>query len=411
MRELLNRQLLEVAAAKVVPALAGVGFITIAAKLCAPADYGIFALAFATANLCSVLAVVWLSQSVLRFAGGSLGVQPLRAITVIALACTALSCLGHWLLVTSGVVALARTTQAIWWAVPLLATALSLNVLAGAFATATQRFRDYRTAEVARGALLLGLVAVAGGTGAGAAGLVMAYGVGTAVPSVLLLARLRPAAAPEHMVSISPLLRQFMRYGWPMTLWAGLQASQALIERSVLGGHLNSELFGRFIAASDMITRGVGLALMPVVTYAHAQLMATTGRGTRLDAGGRRLLRHGAALIAGGGLVLTLAVLAAQPLLGRLLPGLAELDRLTLGLLCLGALAWTLALIAHKPLELANQTLRMSALLAAVVGLQWWLLQTWIDALQVRAMPLASLVAASVYLLGCAVLGKRGIVV
>jgi O-antigen/teichoic acid export membrane protein len=410
MRELLNVHLLEVSAAKIVSALAGIGFVAVAARYCEAADYGIFSLAFAMANLMSVVSVVWISQAVLRFAGSSGGAQSLRAVVLVAAACaTVFSCLGL-VLAHLGVWPGARQAGLdVQWDFPLLAVALSLNATVAAYTTALQRFRAYRIAEVARGALLLVLVVGVACWQAGARGLVLAYAAATLVPSVLLLRHLDAKTSAASVAPLWTVLRKFLQYGWPMTVWASLQAAQSLIERDVLSGSLSPTEFGRFMASTDVIVRGMGLALMPIVTFVHARLMATAGHGTVLDAAAKRLLLGGLKLIAIGGIGLTVVVLLARSLLARIAPGIGDVDTLTLVMLCATATLWALALIVHKPLELAQQTKRMGAVLAFAVCAQWVLLSHWVETWHALAMPMASCAAAVLYMAGCLLaIGKGG---
>ena len=400
MRELLNDHLLEVAAAKVVPAIAGIGFVAVAARYCEAADYGVFSLAFAMANLMSVVSVVWISQAVLRFAGSGDGAQSLRSVMTVAAVCAIVfSAIGLGL-AHIGVWPVAQPATGVPWDVPVLAVALALNATTAAYATALQQFRAYRITEVSRGALLLLLVAAVAFWQTGARGLVLAYAAAT-------------LGATKTMASAAPLgalLRKFLQYGWPMTIWAGLQAAQSLIERNVLGAALPPMDFGRFMASTDVIVRGIGLALMPVVTFVHARLMATAGHGTALDAAGRKLLMSGLQLIAIGGLALTALVLLSRSLLAHVAPGIAHIDTATLVMLCAGAVLWGLALIVHKPLELARQTKRMGVLLAIAVGIQWALLTRWVGPWHELAMPMASCTAALLYMAGCIIAARDRLV-
>lgn len=401
MRELLNSQLLEVAAAKIVPAIAGIGFVAMAARYCAAADYGHFSVVFATANLLSVVSVIWISQAVLRYAGSGLGVQWMRGIVAVALVCAGLLSAVGLLLARNGVwsVAAVESDSAVW-DVPLLTLALSLNVTVAAFATSLQRFRAYRISEVIRGGMLLILAAAVALWQGGARGLVLAYAAATLVPSALLLVHLDATKIVSAAAPLGKVLRKFLLYGWPMTLWAALQAAQSLMERHVLGSALAPAEFGRFMAVTDVVVRGIGLALMPVVTFVHARLMASAGHGTTLDAGGLKLLLSGGQLIALSGAALTLAVMLARNELARLVPGIAAVNTMTLLLLCVSAILWAIALIVHKPLELARQTIRMGVLLAVAVGIQWAVLARTVSDWREMAMPAAACVAAMLYMAG-----------
>jgi O-antigen/teichoic acid export membrane protein len=411
MRRLLNRDLLEVAAAKLVPAVAGVTFVALASRLFPAADYGHFAIAFASANLVAVIGVVWLSQAVLRFGSSRFGRGPVWKITVLAGGCASAACVVFTLLLQPQPATDVRLPAAL--GVVFLAVSLALNTVAAAYGTALQQFRAYRRAEVARGVLLVALLSASAivPPGQGALMLVLAYAAATLLPSLALLATLAAqrddAPSNEGPLGWAELVRSCAAYGWPMTVWAGLQASQALIERNVVGNALGADAFGRFIAAADIITRGLGLAMTPVVTYVHARLMASAGTRERLDSDGRALLGRGATLMLVSGAVMMLALAMLQDLLGWLVPSIRTLDATTLWLLCAAALAWALALLAHKPLELAKRTLEMSVLLAVAVAAQWWLLTATVGRWGVRAMPTASIVAAFLYVAGCLWLSRR----
>lgn len=411
MRRLLNRDLLEVAAAKLVPAVAGVTFVALASRLFPPADYGHFAIAFASANLVAVIGVMWLSQAVLRFGSSRFGRGPVWKITVLAVGCASVACVIFNGLFQPRPASDLQLSAAL--GVIVLAVSLALNTVAAAYGTALQQYRAYRRAEVARGVLLVALLAASAilPPGHGALLLVLAYAAATLLPSLALLATLAAgkmdAANHDNPLGWAELVKTCAAYGWPMTVWAGLQASQALIERHVVGNALGADAFGRFIAAADIITRGLGLAMTPVVTYVHARLMASAGTRERLDIEGRALLGRGATLMLASGAVMMLAMAMLQDVLSWLVPSIRSLDAPTLWLLCAAALAWALALLAHKPLELAQRTLEMSILLAVAVAAQWWLLTTTVGRWGVRAMPTASIVAALLYIAGCLWLSRR----
>ena len=140
MRLLFNKNLLEVAAAKLVPAIAGVIFVALAARYCKAADYGIFSLAFAIANLISVVSVVWIAQSVMRFAGSGRVAISFYPVVVAAASCaTFFSFL--WLGMTYFEVLPEALTSVVRvrYALALLAVSLSLNSTLAAYATALER--------------------------------------------------------------------------------------------------------------------------------------------------------------------------------------------------------------------------------------------------------------------------------
>jgi hypothetical protein len=197
------------------------------------------------------------------------------------------------------------------------------------------------------------------------------------------------------------VLARFFRFGWPISLWASLQATQAFLERAVLATRLPPAEFGSFISAADVIVRGVGLLLMPVVTVLHPRLMASAGASVTVGHAERRILRKGLALVALGGAAATVCLVALKGPLALLFPGLAGLPRSTVALLGIAATSWVLALLGHKPLEIAGRTFAMSAWMAGALVLQLILLVTGFRPLGVAVLPVASVAAAALYVAGC----------
>jgi O-antigen/teichoic acid export membrane protein len=400
--------LFELAVAKIIPALAGIVFVFVAANYFSPEAYGRFAIVFATSNLLVVISSVWIAQSVMRFTGGRFGEKSMGAVVLIALAIAAI--LGF---ATSVFSALSHrpiegVEISLAFGLVALTLALSLNTTTSAYAIALQRYRVYRIAEVGRALLLVISVSVVAALNMGIAGLVLSYALATAIPSVILLFYLRNDAAKLPAAhSLKEVLAKYMQYGWPMTLWAGLQATQSVMERSVLSLALSDIDFGHFMAANDVVVRGIGLMLMPIVTLLHSQLMASSGHGVQLDEKSKKLLTSGIFLVLLGGAILAGAILVGRDLVGFIAPGIRRLDLFTIFMMCISAVAWALALITHKPLELRKSTLLMSVLLGAAIGLQWVLLNLWVGSWAELAMPLASFCAALAYMFACLVSAER----
>lgn len=411
MRELLHRHLIEVTIAKVVPAGAGVAFVAIATRWFDTAAYGVFSIAFTAANLVAVLGAVWLSQSVLRFAGRVDSDVPIGPVvgTALLLCLAGAAATAGIAVVRPGTVIGSSAGVALGFV--LLATALAGNTILGAFATSRQHFVAYRRSELARGLLLVMLTPLAAWAGAqGGAALIGAYAAATLVPAAALFLGIR---SPGPMTASTPSpgrwawAAPFARYGLPMTVWSGLQASQALMERAVMSTALSPERFGGFMAAVDVLTRGFGLALMPVVTLLHSRLMAQAGARRQLDGQGRGMLRSGSVLILLGAVVLGGVVWAAIPWLAAVAPALAGLPGSVVAAMCASGTLWILALVAHKPLEVSCATKEMSLLLLSALAVQFVLLVLLAPRWSELAMPFASCAAALAYIAGCSVLSAR----
>ena len=399
---LLNKNLLELAVAKIIPALAGVVFVFVAANYISPAAYGKFTILFANSNLVVVLSSVWISQAVMRYAGGGIRDKYMGAMVLIALAVAVtlslatsiFSVLFYWpiedmdIVLAFGLIALTLT--------------LSLNSTSSAYAIALRRYKLYWIAEVSRALLLMIFAVMFAALNNGIASLVLSYSLATAVPSAILLIYLRnDSLNSQTEFSLKEVLAKYYQYGWPMTIWAGLQATQSILERSVLSRALSETDFGLFMTANDVIVRGIGMILMPIVTLLHSQLMAISGHNNILDKNSRKLLIKGVFLVFLSGAIISGATLVGRDILGFIIPGVRLLNLFTIFMMCISAVAWTLALIIHKPLELRKNTLLMSILLGAAIGFQWLLLNIFVTDLAELAMPLASCCAAFAYMFAC----------
>lgn len=399
---LLNKNLLELAAAKIIPAIAGVVFVFVAANYNSPEVYGKFTIIFANSNLLVVLSSVWISQAVMRYAGGGFGEKYMCAVVFIALMIAAMlglatsvfSALLHWPIAGMEIILVIGLMA--------LTLALSLNNTSAAYAIALRRYRVYWIAEVGRALLLVISVVVLTAFNSGIASLVLSYSLATAIPSAILLIYLRYHSLDLSTdISLKKVLTKYLKYGWPMTVWAGLQAAQSVMERSVLSRALSEADFGHFMAANEVIVRGIGMMLMPIVTLVHSQLMASAGNGIELDKKSEKLLINGAIQVVMSGVILAALIIIGRDVVGYIAPGVRLLDLFTILMMCISGIVWTLALIIHKPLELRTSTLLMSILLGVAIILQWLLLNLFVDKLAELAMPLASFCAAFTYMFAC----------
>ena len=119
------------------------------------------------------------------------------------------------------------------------------------------------------------------------------------------------------------------------------------------------------------------------------------------------MLRGGLAIVVAGGVAATILLVAMQGPLAILLPSLAPLPWTTVALLGLSAVSWVVALIGHKPLEIAESTFTMTGWLLAALGLQVGILVAGVGPLGVAAMPVASIAAAAFYVAGCTWSARR----
>lgn len=154
-------------------------------------------------------------------------------------------------------------------------------------------------------------------------------------------------------------------FGFPVAVWLMLSAALIYSDRWILSARASSEAAAAYAVTYDVVAKGTGAVLAPLITALHPLIMKASNSG-----------RHGVALSlvrkAGiyqatllGPLILGGIVFAVWG--GRLFPAANTDLRVVLVLIASGFL-WQFALIAHKPYELAGRTLSMiGALCVALV--------------------------------------------
>lgn len=406
MKSLLNASFLQVGLARVVPAVAGIGFVGIAVNRFAPAAYGQFSLAFTAANLLAVLSVGWVAQSILRFASGDGGMRlAFKHIALFAFfwsvsVASVIYCVCH-LINWPALFVEFRLPPLLFIG---LVSSLALQIVVSAAVTSSQQFSVLRNVEFVRSGGLLGLTVVAAYLLHDSAGLTLAYGLSILMPYLFLIfyfhKRLLNSNACEAP-KLLELLPKFLYYGWPIALWAGMQAGMAFFERNILSEHMAATEFGYFISVADLMTRGIGLVLMPLVTVLHPRIMAEAGNRMRIGVEGIRLVRHGVVLAIVASVVLMGILILLKDSIAKLIPGFGQVDRLTVLMFGLAATLWIIALLIHKPLEVRGAMLRMSMCLVFSILVQMALLKPLIQYTGPIGMPLTSVCSALTYVIGC----------
>lgn len=171
-------------------------------------------------------------------------------------------------------------------------------------------------------------------------------------------------AEPEHPSTL-PGLRDFWRYGWPLSFWLAITMAFQVTDRAIIQHFLDFEATGQYSSTFDLVARGFSLALFPVTMAVHPHVMKAWNEGRRGDALGlvNRALWIQLALFVPVGLGL---YFFGEPVVRVLLPG-ADVDRGLIMTVAGGAFAWQIALLAHKRLELRNRT----GLMLGVVVVAW----------------------------------------
>lgn len=401
--ELTGRALAGYALAKVGPGLLTFASVPIWVRGVGLDEYATFSQVWALVVFTGSLSVGWLRQGALRLAGdptGALRLLPRWALVAAVL--VPVAPVEAWLLVMAG--------RPQW---TLMAQAALFCAASGAYGIASIRsVRDQRStlfagAELARVALgLLAWFALYRWAGlAGAAGVLAGASAGTLAATALLLApdasELRRAARPSG----PGRLGFYWRFGVPMSLWLAVASALVYLDRFVVALFLGQAAAGQYVAVADMIVRGMGILAFPVSLAVYPAVMSAwnAARRDRVSAILGSASRTLAVLLAAG----VIGCAAVGPwILGAALSGPPPGTALV-GVLAVGAALWQFALLAHKPLEIAERGPLMLRLIVVSV-----VVTAALDAVLVPAWGLPGAAAgftagAAAYTIACVRLGPR----
>jgi O-antigen/teichoic acid export membrane protein len=246
-------------------------------------------------------------------------------------------------------------------------TGLTVHTVYTASLQAALRARAVAAMEIFRAAIALpaGVLGIAVinppyvgavlGTGA-------AYVLSAAWARTLAVRSLRGLKKNKETFTVVESVRQLLWFGWPISLWYGVSFSFPFAERTLIQRYLGAATAGQYAAVYDVIYRGCGFLLLPIVLAVHPRIMKAHSLG-RADES-RRLWGAGLTLQLIVSCVVTAAVVVAGPWIIRL-TGLRSTDTaMTLVYpLAAAGCVWQISLIAHKQLEARRQTRSMLAFL------------------------------------------------
>lgn len=209
---------------------------------------------------------------------------------------------------------------------------------------------------------------------------------------------------------IAPSLAQAWRFGWPVSLWLLVQLSFPWLDRVMIQSYLGLHDTGVFASLSEVLTRSFSLLVYPVTIAAYPRLSQHWNRGDRAAA--QRLLVQ--ALLAACGIAVICVAglhLVRNSLVPIILPATArELPSAhpeLVALIAAGGAAWQLALLAHKPLELASRTRVMLVLIAGAfllkLAINYYSLPHW----GVVGVAYATIISGLGYSAGCMLLARQ----
>lgn len=362
--------------ARAAPAALAAVSVGVFIRIIGTAEYGRYSLIYALVLTVAGFATQWVSQAVLRYQSGFSGRSRAgfrrvvdRAAVLTSVGGTAcLLLLAPWLAPSSAAILVAAAAA--------LVTQIAYGI-AAARVQAELDVRRFAWAEAARsgGAVCASFAAVLTIRGHGAFGLLLGNGVGTAA-GWFVLQRQRVPFPGAARSSDRRIARLVFSYGWPMAVWSGASVLLNLSDRYIIARFFSLAVVGVYSAVYDVVYKGVGLLLTPIVLATHPLAMRAWNAGHARKAAG--VLGSGVRvqLMVGGGVLVCCALLGrfvTQLTLGRSDPVAARI----VGPIAAGAVLWQIAMLAHKPMELAGRTRTMAVFcfcsFGANVCLNLWL--------------------------------------
>ena len=376
---------------KVVPGAFGLLAVLLLVRILGEAQYGVYSLYFAAAVFSSNLLSGWIKQALLRSSGRQREADLPRTIRLgTALGSAPLvAAIG----IGAGVSGDALTAMA---AGCLLAVALShQSVVLGDVQSASLP-KEYARLEAIRAAIgtILGIALCVILPSAWV--VLMALAAAAAVAS-----RPRAAArAKHHRPLTTDQVREWWAFGWPMALWMSASTALQFFDRFVVAHISGIDAAGYYSALNDLVTRGTAMIIFPFILASHPKIMAAfNNSGERAAAvecrvAARRLTAASVAVIVVGAALSPFATAVA---------GLAPQrnDALSTFLLLLGSVLWQVALLVHKPLEIARRTKAMMGRLVVTVLVTLGLTVPLVALLGPLGAAVTSATGPALYLLLC----------
>lgn len=374
-------------AARVLPALAGMGLTFVCIHALAPEQYAVYSLTLLAAGVAAGFVGGISGQALLRYSHELSPAALQRALLAFPLLAAAVVCpivLAYlaWRGIANSTALLAAA------AIPLLAlvdTRRSLFIARGA-ARAVFALDACRSGL----GLLLAFALLQGWSAQAAAPLLAQW---LALAACLYLVRVpRAADSADGQRSIDA---QYLGYGLGLAGWLAVVVGMSLAERAVVADTLGMAASGRYAAQADVINAvfsaaagALGAAMMP----------AYLGQSANPDAAAlRRLRRLGVVgVLAVAGVCVLLGALLSAASFGRISRALAG-DVPTGLLLIAGGAVWATAGFVQKPLELRGQTYRLFAGVVVALLLFLWLGPVLAVHAGATGVALAKLVAGCAY--------------
>jgi O-antigen/teichoic acid export membrane protein len=394
------------AAAKIGPAIIMLAAIPFWARALGAKEYGLYSIMWAAALLSTSLAVGWIRQSTLRYAGQAVNAVeqlPRKAILICCGICTmpTLVVLAVQLkvgdyqhrLLTGIAVAIFTFLSAIYM---IEQTKLQRD----------ERGARFMSAEVARIAITVLLTAFVHilSPSSGAWVILLSFSVGTLAALRIVRGGLTRTVQISATNS-SMALRKYWSFGWPIGIWLGLSAMFVYTDRLLISIIIGPEEAGVYAAVADMIVRGIAMLGFPLTMVSHPRIMRAFNSGDGMAA--LRINRRYTAYVLVSGLMITAAGSLLGPMVLKYVLGTIPANVFVIPLLVAGASIWQLALMTHKPLEMLNRTKIMIAFLAAATAVSTVASVTLMPLFGVVVPAAAFCFGAVLYATATVVLGKH----
>jgi len=399
--------------AKLIPGLLTLIAVTIFIRVLGAEQYGYWAICNAIMMFILSFSFGWIRQAILRFKSGSntrinfnIRKTPINSI-IFGIVLTVVICL-----LSLG--SLRFILNYAWITIPISICFLLFIIFFGVFnawSTYLQAWRLRKTMVFAESfRATMGIIpAIYCATQWGVLGVLIGYSFGYFISACWLALFIKKNySSSNYLIAQNiPNNREdnwstWWGYGWPVSVWLALLALIPIIDRLFIQLFLGIVESGVYAASYDIIVRGYSLILFPITLAIHPRIMAAENSGKQNIA--YQQLNHSQTI---SYIILALSmlgILIIYPIFFRYLVKVSTQDALSKGILVMIALGgglWQIALLAHKPLEIANKTKLMviGLLLALIVNivLQVSLLKT----LGVLATAIALVLSAFTYITFC----------
>jgi O-antigen/teichoic acid export membrane protein len=350
----------------IVPGVLAFAGVIVFIRVFGAAEYGRYSVASGIAGSAGGYATGWLAQGLLRYRGDiasrRASVEHDRVLFTAGIAAM-LAVLLIGVLFRESVRGIASLTA-------FTAMLMAFYQVFSASVQADLAARRLAAAEILRAAALvaLPLILVVTHTAALSASTLMMGVVASYVAASLFL---RPTFRPLAVTGPAQHLGMIWSYGWPVGMWLGTSQLMTYADRYVLAHLMGYQAAGEYAALADMIRKGFMLVLAPVTLSVHPLVMRAWSDG---DSSGARALLDGAMRIQIAFCIGAIAIVTVlSHLIRSMIPGAP------IGVvipLAIGSAGWSLAMIAHKPLELLQRTRRMliwiiTAATLTIVAMIW----------------------------------------